>query len=1071
LRYLSYDSLSNNFKIILDKGNVKELNDKTIEETSKELLNYFFVGLSLPNGSFWVNLRPDSPDNIIDESLAQTEIGRILLEADLQLKKDTALATSPQTPEGKNYWDKLYQKAEELFGQENITIPTLTRPWIVPDEILIQESQDSAYIYKATLKVMLEQDYLKDSVTYSFRDSRLKELNEYSSQLIRESIIPKITKEINSSKRYAKLRQVYYSLIFAQWFKKQFAGKNGVYPTFIDSRDLNNLTTWQPYSKEYYFQEYQKSFKDGEYNVKEPRYTPYGQIIRSYFSGGVAIQETPGVGFGGNIPLGLLQRPGVSLNVQGASRLGMETVQRTPSQAAGIKNNNTSNEEAGAYIALRLKEMGFGFEADQGLESRKAKLDAMIAAKKAEAKRNWRTGEDVVFIKIPGLLNPKEQRNQFAHIGFGRTYGRTVVYIDEQYADYAVIENHEFAEIEFWMDEVRTNPSLKGYSLENIRDWMLLNLAAAVEITDRLHKKANSAPGCNIDALARDLGIPIAPEGQVELVEGQETPSVAAVLPANRNEYSILYRQLTEKTRSFESIQSLAETLRNLRPGETIVTDPFQSIAEIESLLKYVGSEFEIGFCGYISPEEWEGPLNANFVVVLKKNGHLGVLVYRTGRRVIIKEENITKIFERWGIVARQGAQITLIRGGKDSVSQESDFYSAGHSHPSGEFALGASEASEHGGDMVAFVNSMANKAEAVPALTVEEWNEPKSNPNIPQNQRVYMLDYDGEVKIITTAEAEERINMSEVYYTETSRGETVVIHNDIMSFETVDRTGRVTGHCSKTYLRPGEGLDVEIFHDARGYQMRFLRTPTGQRSNSWLGPFSTRTTIHYENSPPEAITNSDGSLNCIAMNEGGQRYVLTKTGWFLYTRGRTGQSKMPETERDFFRSRIIASFTGNRNLQEAYSSLVKSTGGDSVSASASTGRRDPPIPPTGGIDFRSLPILSIAIHNLSFNGNNAALNNLKDVNLPQEWPEIENLVNAGIMPSGERIKEYIQGACIQNEAYDSMDKVILCIADIFRSDEENYVLTDSALRDILIVFTSGISTSELKRIFTGVKS
>ena len=165
-----------------------------------------------------------------------------MLEADIQLKKDTALATSPETPEGRDYWNKLYAKAGELFGSEKITIPTLTRPWIVPDEIIIRETPNapSAYIYKATLKVMLEEDYLTSkqgtgsifpessagkiepvpSFSYSnLSDPRLKTLNEYSTQLIRELIIPKLTKEVNTSKRYALLRQVYYSLILAQWFK------------------------------------------------------------------------------------------------------------------------------------------------------------------------------------------------------------------------------------------------------------------------------------------------------------------------------------------------------------------------------------------------------------------------------------------------------------------------------------------------------------------------------------------------------------------------------------------------------------------------------------------------------------------------------------------------------------------------------------------------------------------------------------------------------------------------------------------------------------------------------------
>jgi len=286
LRYLSYNPVDNNFQLFLDKGSLKNPNPQELQDTTKTLLNYFFVGISLPNDTFWVNLRPDAENNIIDARLAQTDVGKILLESDLQLKKDTAKFTSPETPEGKEYWDKLYKKAGEIFGSENITIPTLTRPWIVPDEIIIRETVDSAYIYKATLKVMLEQDYLKDSAVYNFKDDRLKELNEYSSQLIREIIIPKLTKEVNSSKRYASLRQVYYSLIMAQWFKARNLGKDGLYSHLIDRKDLTNLTSKESWSKTTYFKEYQKSFKDGEYNIQEPIYTPYGQTIRSYFSGG-----------------------------------------------------------------------------------------------------------------------------------------------------------------------------------------------------------------------------------------------------------------------------------------------------------------------------------------------------------------------------------------------------------------------------------------------------------------------------------------------------------------------------------------------------------------------------------------------------------------------------------------------------------------------------------------------------------------------------------------------------------------------------------------------------------------
>ncbi len=169
LRYISYDGETNDFQVLLDKGDFfnqqtpKFPNSETLklEEATQELMRYFFIGLALPNEKFWVNLRPDSPDNILDPDLEKTDIGRIFLEADVQLKKDTAGLTSPQNKEGKEYWDKLYKKAGELFGTENITIPAITRPWIVPAETIIGESPEGAYIYKATLKVMLEEDYLK----------------------------------------------------------------------------------------------------------------------------------------------------------------------------------------------------------------------------------------------------------------------------------------------------------------------------------------------------------------------------------------------------------------------------------------------------------------------------------------------------------------------------------------------------------------------------------------------------------------------------------------------------------------------------------------------------------------------------------------------------------------------------------------------------------------------------------------------------------------------------------------------------------------------------------------------
>ena len=87
LRYFSYDTQNNSFNLLLDKGDEKELKDEELKDKTEKLLEYFKIGLALPNDKFWVNLRPDAEDEIIDPELEKTDIGKVLLEADLQLKR------------------------------------------------------------------------------------------------------------------------------------------------------------------------------------------------------------------------------------------------------------------------------------------------------------------------------------------------------------------------------------------------------------------------------------------------------------------------------------------------------------------------------------------------------------------------------------------------------------------------------------------------------------------------------------------------------------------------------------------------------------------------------------------------------------------------------------------------------------------------------------------------------------------------------------------------------------------------------------------------------------------------
>ncbi|HRZ14919.1 MAG TPA: PEP/pyruvate-binding domain-containing protein [Candidatus Omnitrophota bacterium] len=297
LRWLAVDPDNRSFNVILDTGDATGISPRRLREESQKLIEYFLIGLVLPNSSFWVNLRPDAPLRVIDPLLERTDVGRILLEADVRLKKDLAAYTSPATAQGRRYWDALYKRAAELFGPAQITVSTASRPWIVPGEIIIGEGEQGAYVYKATLDVRLEDDWIGRS------DPVLKQLNAYGAQLLKREILPGLIKEVNTSEKYAALRQVYYSLILAQWFKLHPAQAGASLSAIVDAADPVGLASSIPWSKNTFTAEYRRSLQAGEYNQKEYVPTSAGLSLRQYASGGAlfngssrVLSVSPGLG-------------------------------------------------------------------------------------------------------------------------------------------------------------------------------------------------------------------------------------------------------------------------------------------------------------------------------------------------------------------------------------------------------------------------------------------------------------------------------------------------------------------------------------------------------------------------------------------------------------------------------------------------------------------------------------------------------------------------------------------------------------------------------------------------------
>src|SRR5580658_479876 len=157
------------FDFIIYKGD-QPLSDTQKREEYTKLTKYFLGSLAIPDDDQWVNLSPYEKDRIIKDDFGKTEMGRDLLAQDYMLKQITASLIYPEDNLGKEFWNKVYAQAQKQYGTTNVPVNTFNKVWILPDDALIYEKGNTAYILKNHLRVMLEEDYLslqKHSGTYN----------------------------------------------------------------------------------------------------------------------------------------------------------------------------------------------------------------------------------------------------------------------------------------------------------------------------------------------------------------------------------------------------------------------------------------------------------------------------------------------------------------------------------------------------------------------------------------------------------------------------------------------------------------------------------------------------------------------------------------------------------------------------------------------------------------------------------------------------------------------------------------------------------------------------------------
>jgi len=262
--------------------------DNVGKEEAAILIRYFLAGLTIPQEDLWVNLSPYEQNRIIPQGLSETDLGSDMLSQDYFLKQISASLTYPESAIGKKYWDEVNNVGARSPrpGQGN-PAPTanFTKVWIMPNSAEVYEHKDTAVIAKASLKVMMEEDYLATQKNVGARSPRPGQGNPAPTGAFKTQILPVIEQEVNTGKNFAQLRQVYRSLVLATWFKKKF--QESFYKNYINQKKTNGIDLADKTAKDKVYALYCEAFSKGVYNyVKKEQVSAVKATRRQYFSGG-----------------------------------------------------------------------------------------------------------------------------------------------------------------------------------------------------------------------------------------------------------------------------------------------------------------------------------------------------------------------------------------------------------------------------------------------------------------------------------------------------------------------------------------------------------------------------------------------------------------------------------------------------------------------------------------------------------------------------------------------------------------------------------------------------------------
>ncbi len=295
------------FDFMIDRGET-HLSPDEFKTESMKLIKYFLASLTVPEDQTWVNLSPYEKDRIIPNEFGSTDMGQEMLAQDFLLKQLTASLLNPDSEIGKKFWERVYSQTQAKFGTTDIPVNTFNKIWILPEKAFVYEHDKGAFVVNSHLKVMLEEDYLaleqnknNSNNGIGIDPNHIEKLDQTSTQMVREILIPEIEREVNEGKTFANLRQIFNSMILATWYK-QALKESILGKAYADQNKIKGIESSDRDVKEKIYNQYVEAFKKGAYDAIKEDYDPNSQqvVSRKYLTGGVTAGELHTIAAGVN---------------------------------------------------------------------------------------------------------------------------------------------------------------------------------------------------------------------------------------------------------------------------------------------------------------------------------------------------------------------------------------------------------------------------------------------------------------------------------------------------------------------------------------------------------------------------------------------------------------------------------------------------------------------------------------------------------------------------------------------------------------------------------------------------